>query len=66
MQLSMGKRGESHMTFFTDYFEAIDVIAIIACVALVLAAFVRRENIWLGILAVVVILWGVTRVLHIV
>lgn len=54
------------MTFFTDYFEAIDVIAIIACVALVLAAFVRRENIWLGILAGVVILWAVTRVLHII
>jgi hypothetical protein len=54
------------MTFFTDYFEAIDVVAIIACVALVIAAFVRDENIWLGILAVVVVLWAVTRLLHIV
>jgi len=54
------------MNFFTDYFEAIDIIAIIACVALVVAAFVRRENIWLGILAVVVIAWAATRLLGIV
>lgn len=49
------------MNFLVDYMKAIDVLAIVACVALVIAAFVRRENIWLGILAVVVILWAGTR-----
>lgn len=54
------------MNFFIYYFEAIDVVAILACVALAIAAFVRRENIWLGILAVVVIVWAATRLLGLV
>ncbi|HET6390402.1 hypothetical protein [Hyphomicrobium sp.] len=49
------------MNFLVDYLMAIDVLAILACVALVIAAFVRRENIWLGILAVVVIIWAAAR-----
>lgn len=49
------------MEFLIDYVKAIDVLAILACVALAIAAFVRRENIWLGILAVVVIIWAATR-----
>jgi hypothetical protein len=49
------------MTFITDYLEAIDVIAILALVALAVAAFVRRENIWLGLLLAVLLLWAATR-----
>jgi len=49
------------MNFMLDYVKAIDVIAVIACVALAIAAFVRRENVWLGILAAVVIIWAATR-----
>ncbi|MBS0239212.1 MAG: hypothetical protein JSR89_12380 [Proteobacteria bacterium] len=49
------------MNFLMDYVKAIDVIAVIACVALAIAAFVRRENFWLGVLAIVVIIWAATR-----
>ena len=49
------------MSFITDYLEAIDVLAILALVGLAVASFVRRENIWLGLLLAVVLLWAATR-----
>ena len=50
------------MDFVTDYLEAIDLIAIIAVVILVFAAFYRKENFWFGFLAVVVVVWAAQRI----
>jgi len=48
----------SDMTFLNAYFSAIDVIAIVAVVLLVFVAFFRTENVWLGLLLLVAVLWA--------
>jgi hypothetical protein len=50
------------MQFLTDYFRAIDALAIGAVVVLVAAAFLRKESIWMGLLVLVVVLWAASRV----
>lgn len=50
------------MDFLSDYFRAIDVIALVAVIALAVAAFVRSESLWMGLLLVVVALWAASRV----
>jgi hypothetical protein len=49
------------MEFITDYLKAIDMLAILAVVILVFAAFYRKENFWFGFLAVVVVVWAAQR-----
>ena len=49
------------MTFLTHYFAAIDAIAVIALAVFAISSFFRRENIWLGILALAVTLWVAVR-----
>lgn len=49
------------MTFVTEYMQAIDVIAILALVALAAAAFLRRESFWLGLLFMVIVVWAASR-----
>lgn len=49
--------------FLSDYIKAIDVLALIALVALAVAAFYRRENWWLWLLGIVVIAWAASRLL---
>jgi hypothetical protein len=49
------------MQFLTDYFRAIDALAIGAVVVLVAAAFIRKESIWMGLLVLVVALWAASR-----
>ena len=46
------------MQFLDAYFTAIDVIAIVAVVLLVLVAFFRTENVWLGLLLLVAVVWA--------
>jgi len=46
------------MTFLNAYFTAIDVIAIVAVVLFVLVAFFRTENVWLGLLLLVAVVWA--------
>jgi uncharacterized membrane protein YecN with MAPEG domain len=46
-----------------DYVKAIDIIALLALVALAIAAFYRRENWWLWLLGIVVIAWAASRLL---
>ena len=50
------------MTFLNAYFTVIDIIAIIAVVILVGVAFFRRENAWLGLLAIVVVIWAASGI----
>lgn len=50
------------MNFLWDYFTAIDILAILAIIIFALAAFIRKENVWLGLLAVVVVIWGASRI----
>jgi len=46
------------MTFLNAYFTIIDIIAIAAVVLLVLVAFFRTENVWLGLLLLVAVVWA--------
>ena len=46
------------MQFLDAYFTLIDVIAIVAVVLLVLVAFFRTENVWLGLLLLVAVVWA--------
>ena len=50
------------MTFLNAYFTIIDIIAIIAVVILVGVAFLRKENVWLGLLAIVVVIWAASGI----
>jgi hypothetical protein len=50
------------MQFLTDYFRAIDALAVGAVVILMAAAFIRKESIWMGLLVLVVVLWAASRV----
>lgn len=55
-------RGET-MTFLNAYFTAIDLIAIVAVLVLVIVAFLRSENVWLGLMLLVVVIWAGSAVL---
>lgn len=50
------------MAFVNAYFTVIDIIAIIAVVLLVGVAFVRKENVWMGLLAIVVVVWAASGI----
>ena len=49
------------MQFVSDYLKAIDVVALVALVLIAAAAFYRQGSIWLLIAAVVVAVWGASR-----
>ena len=50
------------MTFLNAYFTIIDIIAMIAVLVLVAVAFFRKENVWLGLLAIVVVIWAASGI----
>lgn len=50
------------MAFLNAYFTIIDIIAIAAVVILVGVAFFRKENVWLGLLALVVVIWATSGI----
>ncbi|WP_018182486.1 hypothetical protein [Kaistia granuli] len=45
------------MTFVSDYFTFIDVLALLALAGLAIASFARSERVWPGILMLVVLVW---------
>jgi hypothetical protein len=50
------------MQFVTDYMKAIDIIALAALVVIATASFYRRAgSIWLLFAAIVVAIWGASR-----
>jgi len=49
------------MQFVSDYMKAIDFIALVALVVIAAASFYRRGTIWLMIAAIVVAIWGASR-----
>lgn len=51
------------MTFLNAYFTVIDLIAIVAVLVLVIVAFLRSENVWLGLMLLVVVIWAGSAVL---
>jgi hypothetical protein len=57
--------GERHrddfMRFVTDYLKTIDFIALAALVIIAGASIYRRGTIWLLIAAIVVAIWGASR-----
>ncbi|CAH1669858.1 hypothetical protein [Chelatococcus asaccharovorans] len=53
------------MGFLTDYFEAIDIIALVAPLGLAAVAFSRRGGIWVVILCAVVAFWAAVRIFNI-
>ncbi|MBS7703589.1 hypothetical protein [Chelatococcus asaccharovorans] len=53
------------MGFLTDYFEAIDIIALVALLGLAAVAFSRRGGIWVVILCAVVAFWAAVRIFNI-
>ena len=50
------------MQFVSDYLKAIDVVALAALVLIAAASFYRQGSIWLLIAAVVMALWGASRI----
>jgi hypothetical protein len=51
------------MTFLDAYFTVIDIIAIAAVLVLVFVAFLRNENVWLGLMLLVVVVWAGSAIL---
>jgi len=49
------------MQFVGDYLKAIDFIALAALVVIAAASFYRQGTIWLLIAAVVLAIWGASR-----
>jgi hypothetical protein len=49
------------MQFVSDYFKAIDFLALAALVIIAAASFYRAGTIWLLVAAVVVAIWGASR-----
>jgi len=49
------------MQFVSDYMKAIDFIALAALVAIAAASLYRAGTIWLFIAAIVVAIWGASR-----
>jgi hypothetical protein len=50
------------MNFIADYMKAIDILALVAVVAIGAASFSRTGVIWLLGTAVVVAVWGASRI----
>jgi hypothetical protein len=50
------------LAFLNAYFTAIDIIAIVAVVILVGVAFFRKENVWMGLLAIIVVVWAASAI----
>lgn len=51
------------MTFISDYFRLIDFLALVGFILLAWIAIARRENVWLGLMVLVAIIWVLSRVL---
>jgi hypothetical protein len=51
------------MQFVSDYMKAIDFVTLAALVVIAAASFSRGETIWLLVAAVVVAIWGASRLL---
>ena len=49
------------MQFVTDYMKGIDFIALAAVVVIAVASFYRGGTIWLLIAAIVIAIWGASR-----
>lgn len=49
------------MQFVSDYMKAIDFIALAALIVIAAASFYRRGTIWLLVAAIVVAIWGASR-----
>jgi len=49
------------MQFVSDYMKAIDFVALAALVAIAAAFFFRGGTIWLLVAAIVVAIWGASR-----
>ena len=49
------------MQFVSDYMKGIDLIALAALVAIGIASFYRQGSIWLLVAAIVVAIWGASR-----
>ena len=50
------------MQFVSDYLKTIDVVALVALVLIAAASFYRQGTIWLLIAAVVIAVWGASRI----
>lgn len=48
----------------TDYLTFIDILALVALAVFAVAAFYRRENLWLWLLGIVVLVWASSRILR--
>jgi hypothetical protein len=55
------RHGDDVMQFVSDYLKTIDFIALAALVIIAGASFYRRGSIWLLIAAIVVTIWGASR-----
>jgi hypothetical protein len=49
------------MQFVSDYMKAIDFIALAALVVIAVASLYRAGTVWLLIAAIVVAIWGISR-----
>ena len=53
------------MNFIADYMMAIDVLALVAVVAIAAASFARAGVVWLLATAIVIAVWGAFRIFNI-
>lgn len=53
------------MSFVADYMVAIDVVALVAIAGLAITAMLRRGTPWLGLFAIVAVLWVAMRLFQI-
>ncbi|MEP9348830.1 hypothetical protein [Xanthobacter sp. KR7-225] len=53
----------SAVQLITDYLKLIDILALLALAVFAVAAFYRRENLWLWLLGIVVLAWASSRML---
>ncbi len=50
------------MQFFNDYMKAIDLIALVAVVGIAAASFSRSGSVALLVAAIVIAIWGASRI----
>ena len=60
-QLNTDAAERKLMQFVSDYMKAIDFIALAALVAIAAASLYRAGTIWLFVAAIVVAIWGASR-----
>jgi hypothetical protein len=51
------------MNVLVDYFKLIDLLALAALAALACAALVRSRSVWLFVAGILVVIWGVMRIM---